>query len=79
MKKLEKLLEWGGIKKDIIFLAISGLALLMSLVGWEPFPFGVSWIAFVLWGKPFIFEAGIGLITAFDIKADVLVVNALIA
>ena len=79
MKKLEKLLEWGGIKKDIIFLAISGLALLMSLVGWEPFPFGVSWIAIVLCGIPIILEAVIGLITAFDIKADVLVSIALIA
>lgn len=79
MTKLEKLLEWGGIKKDIIFLAISGLALLMSLVGWEPFPFGVSWIAIVLCGIPIILEAVIGLITAFDIKADVLVSIALIA
>lgn len=79
MKKLEKLLEWGGIKKDIIFLVISGLALLMSLVGWEPFPFGVSWIAIVLCGIPIILEAVIGLITAFDIKADVLVSIALIA
>ena len=30
MKKLEELLEWGGTKRDIIFLVISGLALLAS-------------------------------------------------
>ena len=26
MKKLEELLEWGGVKKDITFLIISGIA-----------------------------------------------------
>lgn len=31
MKKLEELLEWGGVKKDITFLIISGIALLLSI------------------------------------------------
>lgn len=31
MKKLETLLEWGGLKKEIILLVISGISLLLSL------------------------------------------------
>lgn len=31
MKKLEELLEWGWVKKDITFLIISGIALLLSI------------------------------------------------
>ena len=38
----------------------------------------MAWIAIVLCGLPIILEAVIGLITAFDIKADVLVSLALI-
>lgn len=34
MKKLEELLEWGGIKKDVTLLVISGLAVLASLLKW---------------------------------------------
>lgn len=79
MKKLEKLLEWGGMKREIIFLVISGIALVVSLVGFDPFPFHMAWIAIVLCGIPIILEAVIGLVTAFDIKADVLVSIALIA
>ena len=33
MEKLEHLLEWGGTKKDIAFLAVSGIALIVSLTG----------------------------------------------
>ncbi len=76
---LEKLLEAGGTKKDIIFLVISGAAVLCSLAEWSPFTFDAAWIAIVLCGVPIIMEAVIGLITAFDIKADVLVSLALIA
>ena len=31
MRKLEALLEWGGIKKDIVCLVVSGFALLVSI------------------------------------------------
>ena len=31
MDKLEELLEWGGVKKDITLLIISGIALLLSI------------------------------------------------
>ena len=79
MEKLEHLLELGGIRKDVTFLVISGIAVICSLLKWEPFPFDMAWIAIILCGIPIILEAVIGLVTAFDIKADVLVSLALIA
>ena len=79
MEKLEHLLELGGIRKDIILLVISGAAVLCSLFRFQPFLFDMAWIAIVLCGVPIILEAVIGLVTAFDIKADVLVSLALIA
>lgn len=79
MKKLEHLLSLGGIKKDIVLLAISGIAVVCSLLKFQPFPFDMAWIAIILCGLPIILEAIIGLVTAFDIKADVLVSLALIA
>ena len=79
MQKLEQLLEWGGTKRDIAFLILSGLALLLSIFHLNPFPFDMAWVAIILCGVPIILEAVIGLVTAFDIKADVLVSIALIA
>ncbi len=79
MKKLEELLELGGLRKDITLLVISGIALVLSLLGVLKLPFDISWVAIVLCGVPIILEAVIGLITEFDIKADVLVSLALIA
>ncbi len=79
MEKLEALLDKGGIRKDIILLVISGMAVLASLSGFNPFPFDTAWIAIILSGVPIVLEAVIGLVTAFDIKADVLVSIALIA
>lgn len=79
MKKLEAIIEWGGIKRDIAFLILSGAALLLSIFGYSPFPFDMAWAAIILCGVPIIIEAVIGLVTAFDIKADVLVSIALVA
>ena len=79
MEKLEKLLEWGGWKKDAALLAASGAALALSLAGASPFPFDAAWAAIILCGIPILLEAFIGLVTRFDIKADVLVSLALIA
>ena len=79
MKQLESLLELGGVKKDVTLLVISGVALLLSLAGAAKLPFNVAWVAIILCGLPIILEAIIGLITEFDIKADVLVSLALIA
>ena len=58
---------------------ISGIALIVSIFDLVPLPFDASWAAIILCGIPIILEAVIGLATAFDIKADVLVSLALIA
>lgn len=79
MEKLEHLLELGGIKKDVTLLVISGIAVICSLAKWQPLPFDMAWVAIILCGVPIVLEAIIGLVTAFDIKADVLVSLALIA
>ena len=79
MKKLENLLELGGVKKDITLLVISGVALLLSLTDAIKLPFSLAWVAIILCGVPIILEAVIGLVTEFDIKADVLVSLALMA
>ena len=79
MEALERFLELGGIKKDITLLVISGAAVVGSLLQWRPFPFDLAWVAIILCGVPIILEAVIGLVTTFDIKADVLVSLALIA
>ena len=79
VQKTEAFLEWGGIKKEITLLAISGVALVVSIFDLLPLPFDAAWVAIVLCGIPIVLEAFIGLITAFDIKADVLVSLALIA
>lgn len=83
MHALEHLLGLGGTKKDVWLLAISGVALLASL--FEPpalrdaLPVDPAWVAIILCGVPIICEAIIGLVTEFDITADVLVAIALIA
>lgn len=80
ISKLEHLLEIGRTKKDIAFLVVSGIALICSLMGiFDFFPFDIAYVAIILCGVPIILEAFIGLVTAFDIKADVLVSLALIA
>ena len=79
IEKLEDILEIGGTKKDIVCLVISSIALLVSIFDLIEMPFDAAWIAIILCGLPIIMEAVIGLITVFDIKADVLVSLALIA
>lgn len=83
MYKLEELMEIGGTKKDIVLLVIGGISLIFSLLNsrlhFLPLPFDIAWGAIILCGIPIILEAIIGLVTCFDIKADVLVSLALIA
>ena len=79
IKKIENLMGIGGTRKDILLLAISGVSIICSLLHVQPFPFDLAWFAVVLCGFPIVLEAIIGLVTAFDIKADVLVALALIA
>lgn len=87
IERLERMLDAGGTKKDIALLAVSGVFLILSLLK-DSIPavgsfarnvFDPSWVAIVLCGVPIVLEAIIGLVTAFDIKADVLVSMALIA
>ena len=79
MEQLEHFLEWGGIKKDVACLVLSALALVFSLLEGASLPVDPAWAAIILCGIPIMLEAVIGLVTAFDIKADVLVSIALMA
>uniref|UniRef100_UPI0025EED18D heavy metal translocating P-type ATPase n=1 Tax=uncultured Intestinimonas sp. TaxID=1689265 RepID=UPI0025EED18D len=79
MEHLERFLEWGGVRKDVACLVLSGLALLLSLAEGYRLPIDPAWLAVLLCGVPIVLEAVIGLVTAFDIKADVLVSIALAA
>ncbi len=78
-EKIEQALEWGGLKKDVVFLVVSGIALLASFFCGTSLPVNPAWVAIVLCGAPILCEAAIGLVTRFDIKADVLVSLALVA
>ena len=82
-EKLEEILEYGGEAREIAFLAIGGISLLLSLADsrWHfiGLPFDISWAAILLCGTPIVLEAAIGLIKEFDIKSDVLVAIALIS
>ena len=77
--KIEYILEYGGEKRAIFQLIISGLSLLISLGKPSFLPFDTAWIAILFCGCPIILEAALKLITEFDIRADVLVSIALIA
>lgn len=79
IEKIEFFLEFGGMRKDIILLILSGAALIISIFDLLPLAFDAAWIAIIFCGIPIILEAIIGLTTVFDIKADVLVSLALIA
>lgn len=79
MKTLENFLEWGGIRKNIICLIVSAAALVLSIAGIQIGPVDLAWVSIILCGIPIILEAITGLVTAFDIKADVLVSIALVA
>lgn len=79
MESLEKVLEWGGVKKDIACLVISAIALILSLLQVDIGGVDIAFIAIIFCGIPILLEAIIGLVTEFDIKADVLVSIALVA
>lgn len=77
--RIEELLSIGGMKKDITFLAVSIVSLVLSLTVKDQLPFDPAWIAVILCGIPILIESSVGLFLRFDIKADVLVSIALIA
>lgn len=64
---------------QLICLAVSAVALALSMLEVKPLPFDLAWVAVVLCGTPIVWGAAKGLVTEFDIKADVLVSIALIA
>lgn len=82
-EKIEWFMDLGGIKKEIIFLCIAGVSVILSILNqklnlWN-LPIDIAWVSVILCGIPIILEAVVGLITKFDIKADVLVSMAIIA
>ena len=79
IERLESFLEWGGIKKNIVLLVISAVSVVLSLLKVTVFGIDSAWIAIILCGIPIVLEAIIGLVTEFDITADVLVALALIS
>ncbi|WP_331655197.1 hypothetical protein [Aminipila sp.] len=66
-------------KRTVLFLMISLPALIVSFFDMGGLPVNLAWIAILLCGVPIIKEAVMGLLTEFDIKADVLVSIALVA
>ncbi|MDF2843740.1 MAG: heavy metal translocating P-type ATPase [Herbinix sp.] len=63
----------------ILFLIVSALALVVSFFHIGSLPIDLAWAAILLCGIPIIKGAIVGLVTEFDIKADVLVSIALVA
>lgn len=66
-------------KRSILFLILSAFSLLISFLHIWNSKIDVAWIAIILCGVPIVKGAVEGLITEFDIKADVLVALALVA
>jgi heavy metal translocating P-type ATPase len=66
-------------KRTLLFLGISALSLAVSFFNIGNLPLNAAWVAILLCGIPLIKEAAVGLVTEFDVKADVLVSIALIA
>lgn len=67
-------------KRHLLCAIIGGIVLVFSFFDLRgPLPFDPAWIAIVLCGIPILKGAIVGLVTNFDIKADVLVAMALVA
>ncbi|WP_459479206.1 heavy metal translocating P-type ATPase [Clostridium saccharoperbutylacetonicum] len=78
MDKMKEFLEDED-KRTVIFLIISALSLLISFLHIWNFKIDLAWLAIILCGAPIVKGAIVGLVTEFDIKADVLVAIALVA
>lgn len=66
--------------RTLCLTILLGLFLLASFFGWfSALPFNPAWVAIAISGIPIVFGAIKGLITEFDVTADVLVAIALIA
>lgn len=66
-------------KRTMLFLALSAVSLVLSFFKIIDIRPDIAWVAIILCGLPIIKGAIIGLVTEFDIKADVLVSIALAA
>ncbi|AET68205.1 copper/silver-translocating P-type ATPase [Desulfosporosinus orientis DSM 765] len=66
-------------KRTVVFLVISFISVVISFFNIGSLPFNAAWVAILLCGLPIVKGAVVGLVTEFDIKADVLVSIALIA
>jgi len=66
-------------KRSILFLILSAFSLVISFLHIWNSKIDIAWIAIILCGAPIVKGAIEGLITEFDIKADVLVALALVA
>lgn len=78
MQKLKEIFL-DEIKRNIILLVLAGISLILSFFDMAVYNINTAWIAIILCGTPIVLGAAKGLITEFDIKADVLVALALIA
>ncbi|WP_311146497.1 hypothetical protein, partial [Stomatobaculum longum] len=56
IEKVEGIMELGGTKKDIAFLILGGISLLLSMFHLLPLPFDAAWVAIILCGLPIILE-----------------------
>ncbi len=66
--------------RTLCLTIVSGICIVASFFHWfSAIPFDVAWVAILLSGIPIVFGAIKGLITEFDVTADVLVAIALIA
>ncbi len=67
-------------KRHLAGACLGGISLVCSFFGLRgPLPFDPAWVAIVLCGVPILKGAIVGLVTEFDVKADVLVAGALVA
>ena len=76
--KLKDFLK-GGQVRDILFIIISVISVILSFLGTDLFRFDLIWIAIIFCGFPIIKEAILGLYREFDIRADVLVSVAIVS
>ena len=78
-ERLEAVLEWGGVKKDVTCIIASAVALVVSFMSAGSLPVDPAWLAILLCGVPIVCEATLAVVYEHDIKADLLVSLALIA
>lgn len=69
----------NGEERSPLYLILSGISLVISFFDIGHLLVNAAWVAILLCGMPIVTGAAIALVTAFDVKADLLVSLALIA